>query len=206
MPLRSHNSLLQASICYLVWFLKSHQWSKPHSGANLTAFVVQDEVLFFSFFEGNLRRWSTARETAKRMGKQHKINRKSWQRQNTKEKSWWTINESQKYKDLELMFILFEINSKKEPITMVQIAQCPMQCQYYAIHYTCRCIISSSPDKKKCFPCIPLYFKMYFFTAILPKVLILPNSIATNHFPGCRLGVWLLFCTGNSSIFIKGPL
>lgn len=49
------------------------------------------------------------------------------------------------------MFILFEINSKKEPITVVQIAQCPMRCQYYAIHYTCRCIISSSPDKKNVF-------------------------------------------------------
>lgn len=58
--------------------------------------------------------------------------------------------------------------------------------------------------KKKCFPCILLYFKVYFFTTIVPKILILPNSIITNHSPGYRLGVWLLFCAGNSSIFIKG--
>lgn len=101
------------------------------------------------------------------------------------------------------MFILFQINNKKEPINVVQIAQCLMQCQYYAIHYTCRCIISSSLDKK-CFPCILLYFKVYFFTTIVPKILILPNSIIANHSPGCRLWAWLLFCAGNSSNFIKG--
>lgn len=49
------------------------------------------------------------------------------------------------------MFILFQINSKKEPITVVQIAQCHMQCQYYGIHYACRCIISSSLDNKNAF-------------------------------------------------------
>lgn len=104
------------------------------------------------------------------------------------------------------MFTLFQINSMKESINVVQIVQCLMPCQYYAIHYTCRCIISSSLDKKKkkCFPCILLYFKVYFFTTIVPKILILPNSIITNHSPGYRLGVWLLFCAGNSSIFMKG--
>lgn len=30
-----------------------------------------------------------------------------------------------------------------------------------------------------------------FFTAIVPNVLSLPNSIITNHFPGCRLRAWL---------------
>lgn len=138
------------------------------------------------------------------MDKKHKRNWKSWQRKNIKERSWRTINESQIYnKDLEKMFILFQINSKKEPINVVQIAQCLMQCQYYAIHYTCRCIISSSLDKK-CFPCILLYFKVYFFTTIVPKILILPNSIIANHSPGCRLWAWLLFCAGSSSTFIKG--
>lgn len=49
------------------------------------------------------------------------------------------------------MFILFQINNMKEPINVVQIVQCLMQCQYYAIHYACRCIISSSLDKRNAF-------------------------------------------------------
>lgn len=139
-------SLTSQYLLLAVFLKKTHQWSKPHSRTCLTAFVVQHMSHFF-FFEGNIRRWSVARETAKRMDKKYKRNRKSWQRQNSEEKSWWTINESQKYhKDLEKMFILFQINSKKELTTVIQIAQCPMWCQYYAIHYTCRCIISSSLD------------------------------------------------------------
>lgn len=69
--------------------------------------------IYIYIFGGNLRRWNIARERAKRMDKKYKRNRKSSQRrrQNTKERSWQTINENQKYnKNLVKKKCLFILN------------------------------------------------------------------------------------------------